>query len=121
MLPFQKKITERRRAAWSVVQFNPCNHDVPFRTIILQHVQGDQTTSRAELAAIAWVIQTCANQSVQQQVVITTDSQYAISTIQAAVQDMSRPLPPNVAHVDLLNNIRFQPICVKKSPFASAI
>lgn len=56
----------------------------------LQHVQGTQTISRAELAAVAWIVQQAVNEDWHQQVVIKTDSQYVIDTINQTVCSTTR-------------------------------
>ena len=76
------------------------------RTIAIQHVRGHQTISRAELAAVAWIIQQCHIQSITDQVVITTDSQYVINAIRNVTQTLDKPLTQDLSHVDLLQAIR---------------
>ena len=97
--------TETRRAAWSVVQFRPDSDTTPFLTIKIQHVQGTQSIARAELAAIAWIVQHVSNHQWPHQVIITTDSQYAINAIQQVTQPTGTPPWHHLANADLLNII----------------
>lgn len=63
-------------------------------------------SSRAELAAIAWIIHECHLKAIPNEIVITTDSQYAINAIKLATDDLQRPLSQMIAHVDILKDIR---------------
>ena len=99
-------LTEFQGAAWSIIQYDPDCTEMPFRTILVQHVRGRQTISRAELAAIAWIINECDNASIHNQVVITTDSQYAINAIRYVTQTPQPLIPQSMAHADLLQDIQ---------------
>ena len=99
-------VTEFQRAAWSVIQYNPDCNLVPFRTVLVQHVHGRQTISRAELAAIAWIVRECYIAAIPDQVIITTDSQYAINVIRHVTQTPQIVIPPHMAHSDLLQDIQ---------------
>ena len=96
---------ETRRAAWSVIQFRPESIQDPFLTIKIQHVQGPQSIARAELAAVAWIIQHATNNNWSQQVVVTTDSQYVINTIGHIPQPAHYPSWHRLANADLLQVI----------------
>ena len=96
---------ETRRAAWSLIQFCPDPSSTPYITIKIQHVQGQQTIARAELAAITWITQHVRQQSWPHKITITTDSQYAIN----AVGQVSQPNPSlqwhRLANADLLQTL----------------
>ena len=97
---------EFQRAAWAVIQFDPnCPH-LPFRTVAIQQVRGHQTISRAELAAVAWILRECHANTITNQIVITTDSQYVINAIRNITDNLDQPIPQILAHVDLLQEIR---------------
>ena len=55
-------------------------------------------SKRAELAAIAWIMCECRLKNITHQVVITTDSQYAIN----AIHNLQIPFDQATAHADLL-------------------
>ena len=90
-----------RRAAWSVVQFLPDMSTAPFLTIKIQHVNGAQTIARAELAAVAWIVQHAATHQWHQQIVITTDSQYVINVIRDTTNPANHPSWHRIANADL--------------------
>ena len=94
-----------RRAAWSVVQFLPELSMEPFLTIKIQHVQGAQSIARAELAAVAWIVQHASTHQWQQQIVITTDSQYVIHVINETTDPAIHPSWHHLANADLLRII----------------
>ena len=93
---------EARRAAWSVIQYQPDSLTQPFLTIKIQHVQGLQSISRAELAAVTWVVQYVATNHRHERVIITTDSQYVLNIIAQLTGDMVAPTWHRLAHADLL-------------------
>ena len=93
--------SETRRAAWSVVQFAPASDTSPYLTIKLEHVSGQQSISRAELAAVAWIVQHTVQSRWTQQVIITTDSQYVIDTVNQVVNATSPQSWHRLAHADL--------------------
>ena len=93
---------ETRRAAWSVIQYQPDSSTQPFLTIKIQHVQGLQSISRAELAAVTWIVQHIATNHRHEQVIITTDSQYVLNTVAQLTGDMVTPTWHRLAHADLL-------------------
>ena len=94
-----------RRAAWSIVQFLPNTSATPFLTIKIQHVQGAQSIARAELAAVAWIVQHAFTHQWHQQVVITTDSQYVINTVRETTNPTIHPSWHRLANADLLRII----------------
>ena len=96
---------ETRRAAWSVIQYQPESDTQPFLTIKIQHVQGSQSIARAELAAVTWIVQHVAANRWTQPVVITTDSQYVIDTITHITGDSVIPPWHRLAHADLLQSL----------------
>ena len=96
---------ETRRAAWSIIQFRPDSLSVPFLTIKIQHVQGPQSIARAELAAVTWIIQQATQHHWPQQIVITTDSQYVVNTINQIARPTSYPSWHRLANADLLQII----------------
>ena len=96
---------ETRRAAWSVIQFLPDSCTTPFLTIKIQHVQGAQSIARAELAAVAWIIRHASEQRWPHTLVITTDSQYVINTVQQVTRPHTFPSWHRLANADLLQLI----------------
>lgn len=97
--------TETRRAAWSVIQYHPDVTPQPFLTIKIQHVQGSQSIARAELAAVAWIVEHVATHYGSQRTVTTTDSQYVINIVSQLAQATSAPSWHRLAHADLLQII----------------
>lgn len=93
---------ETRRAAWSVVQFQPDDTTTPYIVIKIQHVAGHQSIARAELAAVTWIVQYVTDQQWSQHVTITTDSQYVINSIFQLTQPNCRPSWHRLANADLL-------------------
>lgn len=93
---------ETRRAAWSVIQYQPDSMTHPFLTIKIQHVQGPQSIARAELAAVTWIVQHIATNHWSERVIITTDSQYVINTVSQITSDTVVPTWHRLAHADLL-------------------
>ena len=93
---------ETRRAAWSVIQYQPDSVTHPFLTIKIQHVQGPQSIARAELAAVTWLVQHIATSQRSERVIITTDSQYVINTVSQLTSDTAVPTWHRLAHADLL-------------------
>lgn len=77
----------------------------PYLTIRIQHVQGAQSIARAELAAITWIIQHASIHQWSQQIVITTDFQYAIGVIHQVTRPEFFPSWHQSANADLLQII----------------
>ena len=96
---------ETRRAAWSVIQYHPDATPQPFLTVKIQHVQGSQSIARAELAAVAWIVEHVASHHPQQRAIITTDSQYVINIVSQLVHATTVPTWHRLAHADLLQRI----------------
>ena len=93
---------ETRRAAWSIIQYQPDSTTQPFVTIKIQHVQGPQSISRAELAAVTWIVQYVVTTHRTEPVIITTDSQYVINIVAQITDNTMAPTWHRLAHADLL-------------------
>lgn len=74
-----------RRSAWAVVVFNQPYGAEPgpnaFVTAATAHTQGEQTISRAELWAVAWIVIIMAEHYPSAKFHIYTDSQYVYDSI----------------------------------------